>query len=138
MIFNTRSVLNSRGVHPDLIKVATLVCDTNPFIITEGLRSIMRQEQMIAQGKSFVQVPELGRHITGHAIDVAALDSDGKVTWEIPAYKILAAVFAKVSGELGIPVVWGGNFVEHPDYDHFELSFKAYPVSQTVGAKPCG
>jgi peptidoglycan L-alanyl-D-glutamate endopeptidase CwlK len=124
--FGLRSKANLLGVHPDLVKVAHLALSMSPvdFTVTEGLRTPSRQKELFAQHKSQTL---RSRHITGHAIDVAAL-RDGKVTWNWQEYADIAVAFKAAAKELGISITWGGDWKSFKDGPHFELSYSAYPV----------
>ena len=114
------------GVHPDLDKVIRLasVRAQAEFAIGEGLRTVERQKQLVAAGKSQTLH---SRHITGHAVDLWCLDEHGKVSWEMPRYKALAAVVLECARGLGVPVEWGGNWSTLKDGPHFQLSKAEYP-----------
>jgi len=60
------------GVHPDLVRVVERAIELTEidFVVTEGLRTVERQKQLVAAGASATMN---SRHITGHAVDVAAL-----------------------------------------------------------------
>jgi len=120
-----RSRLNLRGVHPDLVKVVELALTYSPsdFTITEGLRTKARQKQLVAAGASRTMN---SRHLTGHAIDFAVL-VDGKVRWDWPLYPPVGDAFKRAGRELGIPVVWGGDWPRLRDGPHVELSRASYP-----------
>ena len=74
-----RSLDRLKGVHPDLQKVVRRAIELTPidFTITEGLRTLERQKTLVAAGASQTLK---SRHITGHAIDFAALVG-GEVRW---------------------------------------------------------
>lgn len=133
--FGLRSKANLTGVHPDLVRVATRALELSPvdFTVTEGLRSPSRQKELFAQHKSQTL---RSRHITGHAIDVAAL-RDGKVTWNWQEYEEIAKAFKAAAAELCIDITWGGDWKSFKDGPHFELSYGAYPVvpDATAGAQ---
>lgn len=120
-----RSRLNLRGVHPDLVRVverAIQLTDVD-FTVTEGLRSKERQKQLRAAGASMTLN---SRHLTGHAVDVAALVG-GKVRWDWPLYPRIASAFKQAAKELNVPIVWGGDWTKLRDGPHFELSRAVYP-----------
>lgn len=123
--FSQRSWNNLKGVHPDLVKVATLALRKTEidFVVTEGLRSRARQVQLVDAGASTTMN---SRHITGHAIDVAALVA-GKVRWDWPLYSKIAVAFKEAAKELGIAIKWGGDWKTFKDGPHFELDRKVYP-----------
>jgi peptidoglycan LD-endopeptidase CwlK len=121
------SIKKLEGVHPDLIKVverADELCEIE-FIITEGVRSMKRQRQLVAAGASKTLK---SRHLTGHAIDFAPL-INGEVTWKWPPFYLIADAFKKAAAELGIPIVWGGDWLRFKDGPHIELDRKVYPAS---------
>ena len=66
--FTARSEENLRGVHPDLVRVIRLALRYSlvPFSVSEGLRSMARQREMVRAGSQTLR----SRHLTGHAVDV--------------------------------------------------------------------
>jgi peptidoglycan L-alanyl-D-glutamate endopeptidase CwlK len=66
------------------------------------------------------------RHITGHAVDLAALVG-GQVRWDWPLYGKLAEAMKAAAAELKIPMEWGGDWKTLRDGPHFELSRAKYP-----------
>ena len=114
-----------KGVHPDLVKVIRRAIKITPvdFRVTEGLRTVARQRQLVAAGASKTMN---SRHITGHAIDVVAL-VDGKVRWDWPLYHKIAAAIKQAAKELGVAITWGGDWKTFKDGPHFELNWKKYP-----------
>lgn len=119
------SLARLRGVHPDLVKVVELALTYSPhdFTITEGLRSKARQKQLFDAGASRTMN---SRHLTGHAIDFAVLVS-GKVRWDWPLYGPVADAFKRAAKELGVPIIWGGDWKSLRDGPHVELDRKQYP-----------
>ena len=123
--FGTRSLSNLQGVHPDLQKLmhASITDAPHDFTITEGLRSSTRQQKLVDEGKSTTL---RSRHITGHAIDLAVIRG-GKAIWDIQEYQELALHIKAKAKELGIPIVWGGDWKTFVDAVHYELDRKVYP-----------
>ena len=120
-----RSQGNLIGVHPDLVAVvkdAIAVTDVD-FMVTEGLRSPKRQHALVVAGASRTLN---SRHLTGHAIDVAAW-VDGQIRWDWPLYPRIAEAFKAAAQRQKIPLVWGGDWPKLRDGPHFELCRKAYP-----------
>lgn len=113
------------GVHPDLVAVVERALQLSPvdFLITEGLRDAKRQAELVRAGASRTLN---SRHLTGHAIDVAAW-VDGQVRWDWPLYPRIAAAFKAAAAEQKTPIVWGGDWPRLRDGPHFELDRKAYP-----------
>lgn len=128
--FSQRSLNNLEGVHPDLVRVChrALELTTVDFGITEGLRSYNRQKELVAAGKSQTMH---SRHLSGKAVDYAAFLSGG-VTWHESYYHQIAAAFKAAAAELGIPIVWGGDWVSFKDLDHVELERHAYPDEPVI------
>jgi peptidoglycan L-alanyl-D-glutamate endopeptidase CwlK len=120
-----RSRARLQGVHPDLVRVVERAIQLTPvdFTVTEGLRDAKRQAQLVAAGASRTMN---SRHLTGHAIDVAALVG-GKVSWDWPLYGRIAQAFKAAAAELGVPIVWGGDWPRFRDGPHFELDRRTYP-----------
>lgn len=120
-----RSRSRMRGVHPDLIAVveAAIRRTEVDFMITEGVRDGTRQAALVKSGASRTLN---SRHLTGHAVDVAAL-VEGQVRWDWPLYGRIAEAFKAASRDLRIPLTWGGDWVRLRDGPHFELDRRAYP-----------
>ena len=122
-MLSPRSERNLQGVHTDLVKVVRLAGKRADFLVTEGLRTVARQKQLVAAGASQTMN---SRHLTGHAVDVAAL-VDGKVRWDWPLYARIAEEMKAAAKELGVPIIWGGDWKSLRDGPHFELDRKKYP-----------
>lgn len=112
------------GVHPDLVRVVERAIELTEidFVVTEGLRTVERQKQLVAAGASATMN---SRHITGHAVDVAALVA-GEVRWDWPLYAKIARAFGLAAMELGVKIVWGGSWASFKDGPHFELDRSVY------------
>lgn len=118
------------GVHPDLIKVIERAIEITEidFTVTEGLRTLARQKELLAAGASKTLK---SRHLTGHAVDLAALIK-GRISWDWPLYAKLAAAMKAASKELNIPIEWGGDWKTFRDGPHFQLPWKKYPARQNT------
>lgn len=119
-----RSRERLKGVHPDLVAVveAAILLTPVDFMITEGLRTSARQAELVRAGASRTLN---SRHLTGHAVDVAAW-VDGGVRWDWPLYPRIAGAF-KAAAAAGAPLIWGGDWPRLRDGPHFELDRRAYP-----------
>ena len=108
------------GVHQDLIVlVATsIVASPVDFTVLEGRRTLQRQKQLVAEGRSRTLN---SRHLTGHAVDVAPW-VDGKVSWKESDFEILAGHFKAVAREIGIAVEWGGDWKSFYDGPHWQIA----------------
>ena len=119
------SVLRLKGVHPDLVRIITEASKRSDldFRVTEGLRTLARQQDLLAAGATRTLK---SRHLTGHAVDLAA-EVGGQVRWDWPLYARLAGVVKATAADLGIPIEWGGDWVSFRDGPHFQLPWGAYP-----------
>lgn len=122
---SSRSRARLVGVHPALIAVveAAITRTAVDFMITEGLRTAERQAALIKAGASRTT---RSRHLTGHAVDVAAL-VEGQVRWDWPLYGRIAQAFKAAARDLNTPLIWGGDWKTLRDGPHFELDRKAFP-----------
>lgn len=105
MPLTARDRARLQGVHLDLVRVvdrAAAICSV-PFIITEGLRTPARQRELVKAGASQTLN---SRHITGHAVDVAALVGT-EVRWDFGLYLQIADAFKRAAIGEGVRVVWG-------------------------------
>lgn len=120
-----RSLVRLQGVHPDLIAVvkAAIRLTEVDFMVIEGLRDPARQAVLVKAGASRTLN---SRHLSGHAVDVAAL-VDGRVRWDWPLYGRIAEAFKAAARELRVPLTWGGDWTRLRDGPHFELDRRAYP-----------
>ncbi|WP_295185509.1 M15 family metallopeptidase [uncultured Brevundimonas sp.] len=122
---SSRSRARLVGVHPALIAVVEAAITRTPvdFMITEGLRTVERQAALVKAGASRTT---RSRHLTGHAVDVAAL-VEGQVRWDWPLYGRIAEAFKAAALDLKTPLIWGGDWKTLRDGPHFELDRKAFP-----------
>jgi len=120
-----RSLDRLKGVHPDLVRVVKRAIAESDldFTVLEGLRTLERQKQLMAQGATRTMN---SRHLTGHAVDLAPV-INGAVSWDWPLYHRLAKVVKAAAAKEGVALTWGGDWVRFRDGPHWELSWKAYP-----------
>ena len=114
-----RSLSKLEGVHPKLVEVVKLAITKSPldFSISEGLRTVERQKELVAQKKSQTMK---SRHLIGEAVDICIL-LDGKANWDFDNYHIVANVFKDCAAELGIKITWGGEWTTLKDGPHFQI-----------------
>jgi len=114
-----RSRSRMAGVHPDLVRVVERAIEITQvdFMVTEGVRTLERQAQLVKAGASRTLK---SKHLTGHAVDLAALVS-GKVRWDWPLYGRIADAMKEAARELRVPITWGGDWRYFRDGPHFEL-----------------
>ena len=120
-----RSLKRLSGVHPRLVALVREAAALSPvdFMVTEGLRTAARQAALVRAGASRTM---RSRHLTGHAVDIAAL-VDGQVRWDWPLYPRIAAAFKAAAARQGTAIVWGGDWPRLRDGPHFELDRKVFP-----------
>jgi peptidoglycan L-alanyl-D-glutamate endopeptidase CwlK len=121
-------MLKLAGVHPDLVMVIVRASEmtSQPFIVTEGLRTKERQIELVREGKSRTLN---SRHLHGLAVDVGICLPDGGITWAFNEYKFLASTVKAAAVELAIPILWGGEAFGPGFRDgvHWELDRRFYP-----------
>jgi peptidoglycan L-alanyl-D-glutamate endopeptidase CwlK len=92
------------------------------FTVIEGLRTRERQKELVASGASQTMN---SRHLTGHAVDLAAWV--GEIRWDWPLYHKIAEAMKHAAAEDGIHIEWGGDWKSFRDGPHFQLSRRNYP-----------
>ena len=113
------------GVHPDLVKVVRLAIELTEvdFGVTEGVRTVEKQREYVAKGASKTMN---SRHLTGHAVDLAAFIGS-EIRWDWPLYHKIADAMKRASKSLAVPIICGADWKNFPDGPHFELDRKFYP-----------
>jgi len=124
MTLATRSIEKLTGVHPDLVRVVEAAHGTCKFHVTDGVRTLARQKELVAAGKSKTLK---SRHLVGCAVDLVAVTDDGKVSYDDDRMRAVAAAMKRAAGELGIPIEWGGDWKSFVDTPHFQLPEDLYP-----------
>jgi peptidoglycan L-alanyl-D-glutamate endopeptidase CwlK len=116
---NARSLKNLQGVNPDMVAIVHRAAELSSvyFVVTEGLRTVKRQAELVAKGASRTMN---SKHLTGRAVDVAAFPNN-KLSWEFKYYKSISEAFKQAAQELGIKIRWGGDWKSFVDSPHFEL-----------------
>lgn len=129
MSLDYRSETKLAGVHHALVSVVRrareIMADRDDglgFIVTEGLRTPERQAQLVRVGASHTM---RSKHITGHAVDLAAT-VDGGVRWDWPLYAQLAEAMRAAAREQGVQITWGGDWPTLRDGPHFEIDPQIY------------
>jgi peptidoglycan LD-endopeptidase CwlK len=122
------------GVQPEIIQVLELARPRAVFIVVQGVRTIEQQRQLVAAGRSRSM---RSRHLTGHAVDLAPwqnLDADravdpDEIDWDdFAGFRALSRVILTAARELGVELVWGGNWPTLRDGPHYELDRIRYPA----------
>ena len=132
--WSARSLASMKGIHPDLRAVLDRALHDSPhdFVVTEGLRTLERQRELVRIGASTTMN---SRHLTGHAVDLYAwvdINRDGKVVFEeMASPRLLAAIAKSIKSAAmteDVPIVWGGSWRTFKDLPHFELDRRTYPA----------
>jgi len=141
----TRSKNNLIGVHPLLVKLveASIIDSPVDLTVVEGVRSTGTQQEYYSWGRTKVN-PNTGKMTTvtncdgikkksnhqvkadgyGHAVDIypfflGQVQVNHKDT--IKCLKLIANHIKVKAKELGINIVWGGDWKSPYDPPHFEL-----------------
>lgn len=128
--FSQRSRDNLAHPHQDLVIVVAhaLTITEIDFAVTEGGRTVARQERLVASGASQTM---RSRHLVDQngqcfAIDLAAY-LDGEIRWDWPLYERLAEAMKAAARRFAIPIEWGGDWRTFKDGPHFQLPWEHYP-----------
>ena len=120
-----RSLLNLRGVHPDMVRVvkrAISISDID-FTVIEGLRSPARQKELFAKGATKTM---RSRHIHGFAVDIAPYVG-GSIRWDWPLFDKIEVAMKKAAKLENVPLTWGGDWKSFKDGPHWELPPANHP-----------
>lgn len=136
MRLSLASVRRLSGLSPRLVAVVLAAADrsTQPFIVTEGLRTRERQSELYAQGRT-APGPKVtwtmeSKHLRGEAIDIAPIKPDGTIDWaDTKAFDAVAAAMLASARQLGVAIRWGADWDQdgqprergESDSPHFEL-----------------
>lgn len=130
-VLGKRSLDRLQGVHPDLVKVVKRAIEITPidFSVIEGVRTLDRQKQLYAQGRTtpgkVVTWTMKSKHIEGKAVDL--LPATG---WDnLSSFDQVAKVMFQAAAELGVKIRWGADWNSNgkprekgeTDSPHFEL-----------------
>ena len=143
-LLSRRSIRKMRGLHAHLKAVTYRASEILrgmdgghiDFRVGECVRTDERQARLLKAGRSKTKN---SRHLLQYlkeygvwehrcaAIDLIAL-VDSEVTWNWPAYHVIAKAMKQAADELDVDIDWGGNWKSFPDGPHFQLSWKKYPI----------
>jgi peptidoglycan L-alanyl-D-glutamate endopeptidase CwlK len=120
-----RSLLNLRGVHPDLVRVVNRAISISgiDFTVIEGRRSVARQKELFAKGASKTM---RSRHIHGFAVDIAPYVA-GSIRWDWPLFDKIEEAMKKAAHLENVSITWGGDWKSFKDGPHWELPHAKYP-----------
>lgn len=117
--FSKASLDKMNGVNSKLVILMKEAIKSSPydFKITEGLRTVERQKELVKTGKSKTMN---SYHLKGKAVDIAVLINN-KVTWDFKYYKEVANHVKEVAKKLGYLITWGGDWKTFKDGPHFQI-----------------
>jgi peptidoglycan LD-endopeptidase CwlK len=128
-LLTPRDLERLAGVHPDLVRVVKRARGYAAFIVDEGVRSVERQRQMIREGRSRILMARahLGRHVTGHAVDLYPI-IPGKRVADMPRedYAEVVQAMKRAAAEERVEMEHGYDWPW--DSPHHELTRRAYPA----------
>lgn len=136
-----RSLARLDGVHPDMVRVikraAAMARPDEDFTVLEGVRTLARQKELYAQGRTkpgpIVTWTLKSNHFRnaktgfGHAVDLAPFPIDWKATARFDA---LANLIFRAASIEGVLIRWGADWDQdgkprergESDSPHFELA----------------
>lgn len=142
--FSKRSLDNLKGVHPNLVKIMQEAIKSTPvdFTITEGLRTVARQQELYSYGRTKLNpdtkkmtkvtnvdgIKKKSNHQPksdgyGHAVDLYPYINGSVRTSGYPKEtKQLADHIQSVANKLNIKIRRGIDWKSFPDAPHFELN----------------
>lgn len=114
-----QSLATMKGVHSSLVDVVKRAIELSnvDFKVGEGVRTLERQKQLVASGKSTTMA---SRHLVGEAVDLWAI-VDGKVSWDWKYYELIAKAMKQAASELNVKLTWGGDWKSFKDGPHFQI-----------------
>lgn len=131
-----RSLDRLVGVNEKMVAIVKRAIEISEvdFMVVEGLRTLKRQEELYAQGRTkpgkIVTWTMKSKHIEGLAVDIAPINSDGQIAWnDLKKFDKMAEAMFKASKELNINIRWGRDWdmdgirgeKGETDSPHFEL-----------------
>lgn len=100
-----RSLDRLEGVDERLVKVvcAAIKLTNVDFGVIEGLRTLARQQELVAKGASQTMT---SKHLDGLAVDLMAY-VDGRGCWELNVYDDIADAMKMAAQAEGVQIRWG-------------------------------
>lgn len=117
--FSKTSLDKMNGVDSKLVNLMKEAIKNSPydFGITEGIRTLERQKELFAQGKTKTLK---SYHLIGKAVDIKVY-VNREVTWNFKYYKEVADHIKEVAKKLGYVITWGGDWKKFKDGPHFQI-----------------
>lgn len=107
-----------------VVELASEICKV-PFCVVEGLRTLERQKELYAKGRTkpgkIVTWTLNSEHLSGRAVDLAPLNELRKIDWEdIDGFKEIARAMKEAATELKVEIECGADW-QRIDRPHFQL-----------------
>jgi len=117
--FSERSKKKLETVDVRLQNLMNVAIKESPydFGITEGIRTLKRQKELFAEGKTKTLK---SYHLVGKAVDIK-IYVNGEITWDFKYYKEVADCVKEVAKKLGYVITWGGDWKTFKDGPHFQI-----------------
>ena len=119
-LLSKRSASVRDTLHPYLKKVIDRSIMIYDFSLLSGYRNESEQNFLFSSGKSQLCFPEsLHNKFPSQAFDACPYP----VAWhDIKEFERMSRVFFTVADDIGVKLVWGGNWDSFKDYVHFQLA----------------
>jgi peptidoglycan L-alanyl-D-glutamate endopeptidase CwlK len=128
-----KSLDKMKGVNPTLVAVVKRAIEISAidFSVLEGLRSLDRQKELYAQGRTapgkIVTWTMKSKHIDGLAVDLVPYPLDWN---DLHKFDQIADAMFDAAKELGVSIRWGADWNQNgksrekgeSDSPHFELA----------------
>ena len=125
MLYNAQQLEN---VDSDLVRLVNAVAEVVNVFVMQGARTPAEEQADMAAGTSSLKDPLDSKHVitafrpNALAVDVVPFShAPSAEEWKnIPLFQRFGAFVKRRAAELGIAIVWGGDWSHLKDYDHFE------------------
>lgn len=121
--FSKSSLKRMEGLDPEMRAVVKLALKYSKydFGVSESLRTLERQKELVATGKSKTLK---SRHLPNaegksEAVDLAVYVG-GKLTYEKKYLRKVSGAMFRAAFELGVPIEWGGHWETFLDMPHYQ------------------
>jgi peptidoglycan L-alanyl-D-glutamate endopeptidase CwlK len=106
----------------DVVRKAASYLDFD-LLVVEGARTVEQQRELVAKGASRTMNSKHIPDSTGYAraVDLAPQIS-GQARWDWPLFPIIARAMKRAADELGVKIIWGGDWRKFRDGPHWELA----------------
>lgn len=101
----------------DVVRRAAGYADFD-LLVVEGVRTLERQQRLVAMGASRTLE---SKHLSGRAVDLAPI-IDGVPRWDWPLFPRINTAMQRAARELGVTLVWGGDWRNFRDGPHWQLA----------------